>query len=214
MSHRVRALVSQQPTSGLQPIWGVFFLVTLLMAGASSAAEDAGLAFVLGPSSQLAVGAQSVDLPAGARLELLVSGKKLDGRYPVQVRPGGLVLPEIALGSRGERLRVRLADSSGWLTPAADGLAAELTLALEVEVSDAELVQSGAYTLALTTGQVEATSARAGWDAPSGAAIDEGTRSARLVATGTVGDDSPIAPGEPLLVVLDGTFEGLPADLR
>jgi hypothetical protein len=34
------------------------------------------------------------------------------------------------------------------------------------------------------------------------------------VAASTVAADSPIAPGEPLVVVLDGTFEGLPAGLR
>lgn len=220
MDHRVLTRLIWRPSFGLHPIWGVSALLTLVgvtfWAATSWAAEDAGLAFVLGPGSQLVVGKEDVPLPEGARLELLVSGKKVDGRYPLQARPGGLVLPEFALGSDGERLRVRLGDSSGWLSPGPDGLAADLVVTVEVELSDEKSAQSGAYALALTTGQVEAAAGAAGSDAlvASGAAIDAASRAARFVAAGTVAADSPVAPGEPLLVVLEGTFEGLPSDLR
>lgn len=195
---------------------GVFLLISALAAAPTVAAEDAGLAFVLGPGSHLTLGKQEVALPEGARLELLVSGKKSDGRFPVQLSPGGLVLSDVDLGKDGQRLRVRIAGPSmGWLAPQADGLAAELALTVEVEVGDGAEVSSGEYALVLTTGSVEQTGALASADVEaSGRAIDYASRSARLVAGGTVAADSPIAAGEPLAVVLEGSFEGLPADLR
>lgn len=197
------------------PVWGVWFAALFgagLGAGPALAAENAGLAFVLGPGSHLVLGEDQVPLPEGARLELLVGGKKTGGRFPVQVSPGGLVLPDFEVGKDGQRLRLRIAGAStGWLTPSADGLALELALAVQVELGDGAEVSTGAYELALTTGTLVAS---ADADATSGAAIDRASRSARLVAASMVAADSPVAAGEPLAVVLEGTFEGLPSDLR
>jgi hypothetical protein len=182
----------------------VFLLIAALAAGPALAAEDAGLAFVLGPGSHLTLGSDVVPLPVGARLELLVSGKKTGGRFPIQVKPGGLVLPEIDLGKDGQRLRVRVTGApTGYLTPQADGLAAELAATVQVELGDGIASSAGEYALALTT----ATESKGG-------KIDYASRSARLVAASTIAADSPVAPGEPLRVVLEGAFEGLPADLR
>jgi len=181
----------------------VFLLISALAAGGALAAQDAGLAFVLGPGSHLLLGSDRVPLPAGARIELLVSGKKEGGRFPARLKPGGLMLPEIDLGMDGQRLRVRLAGRpSGWLTPELGGLAAELPATLQVEVADGIESRTGEYDLVLTT------------SGAAGEKVDYTSRSARLVAAGTIAADSPVAPGEPLAVVLEGAFEGLPADLR
>ena len=192
-------------------------LSAALAAAPAGAAEDAGLAFVLGPGSHLALGADVVPLPEGTRLELLVSGKKKAGEYQLQLRPGGLVLPELALGESGQRLRVRIAGTSaGWLAPQPDGLAVELPTTVQVEVGDGVTASTGEYALAFTTGPSKTVAALADSDvlAPDGEVVDYTSRSARLVATGTIAADSPVAPGEALAVVLEGSFEGLPADLR
>jgi len=221
MNHRALSRTLFRPSFGwgvpsVPPVWGVFLIALLsagLGAGAALAAENAGLAFVLGPGSHVVLGADEVALPEGARLELLVGGQKTGGRFPVQVSPGGLVLPDFAVGEEGQRLRARIAElSTGWLTPTSDGLALDLPVTLQVELSDGVEATSGAYTLALTTGAVATADATPATE--SGNAIDAASRSARLVAAGMVGEDSPVAAGEPLFVVLEGTFEGLPADLR
>lgn len=216
MNHLLsRSLVQPSFEGSSHPVWGVWIAALFgagLAAAPALAAEDAGLAFVLGRGSHLALGEDKVPLPEGARLELLVGGRKTGGRFPVQVSPGGLVLPDFALGKDGQRLRVRIAGAStGWLTPSADGLALELALALQVELGDGAEASTGAYELALTTGTALGA---ADASAANGAAIDPASRSARLVAAGTVAADSRVAAGEPLTVVLEGTFEGLPADLR
>lgn len=191
----------------------MFLLIALLGAAPVRAAEDAGLAFVLGPGSYLSLGTEQVPLPDGSRLELAVDGRKSGGRYAVKLSPGGLTLPVVDLGKEGQQLRVRIQDTaSGWLTPSADGLALELVATFAVELGDGAEVHADAYELVLTTGAPAAP--LSGATAESGEAVDRASRAARLVASGTVAADSPVAPGEPLLVVLDGTFEGLPADLR
>jgi hypothetical protein len=195
----------------------VLALSAALAAAPARAAEDAGLAFVLGPGSHLALGAGVVPLPEGTRLELLVIGEKKAGEYQLQLRPGGLVLPELALGESGQRLRVRIAGpSAGWLAPQPDGLAVELPATVQVEVGDGVTASTGEYALAFTTGASKTVAAMADSDvlAPDGEVVDYTSRSARLVATGTIAAGSPVAPGEPLVVVLEGSFEGLPADLR
>ncbi len=222
MKHHTLTLSHRRPSFGLHAhlVRGFFALATLISVslgqGTARAGENVSLAFVLGPGSQLVVGKEAVPLPEGARLELLVSGEKSDGRFPMQVRPGGLVLPDFALGESGRRLRVRLAEpSAGWLTPRAEGLDADLSLTVEVELEDGAAGGSGVYALALTTGPVEAApSGDTGVVPASGAPIDRAAHSARFIASGTVAADSPIAAGEPLVVVLEGTFEGIPAQLR
>lgn len=219
MSHSHRAFLFAPPSFGwgTLPVWGVIALSAALAATPARAAEDAGLAFVLGAGSHLALGADEVPLPEGARLELLVTGKKEAGEFQVQLRPGGLVLPEFALGESGQRLRVRIAGiSAGWLAPQPDGLAVELPATVQVEVGDGITASTGEYALAFTTGASKEVAALADSDvpAPDGEVVDYTSRFARLVATGTVAAGSPVAPGEPLVVVLEGSFEGLPADLR
>jgi len=191
----------------------VFLLMSALAAGPVIAAEDAGLAFVLGPASHLTVGSDEVPLPAGARIELVVDGRKVGGRFPVKVSPGGLTMPAFDLGREGQQLRVRIPETAvGWLTPGADGLALELAATVEVEFGDDAQTRTGAYALVLTTGVPAAP--LSGATNESGEVVDRTSRAARLVASGTVSADSPVAPGESFVVVLAGAFEGLPADLR
>jgi hypothetical protein len=180
--------------------------MSALAAGRATAAEDAGLAFVLGPGSHLMLGTEQVPLPDGSRLELAVDGQKSGGRFAVKLSPGGLVMPAIDLGKEGQQVRVRIQEAgSGWLTPSADGLALDLAATVEVELTDGAEVRTDAYELVLTTAAAASE---------AGQKVDRGSRTAQLVASGTVAADSPVAPGEPLLVVLGGSFEGLPADLR
>jgi hypothetical protein len=187
----------------------VFLLVSALVPGGATAAEDAGLAFVLGAGSYVRLGAERVALPVGSRIELSVDGRPSGGRFAVQVSPGGLAMPAIDLVKDARRLRVRISQTAaGWLTPGEDGVALELNATVEVELGDGAAVRTDTYALALTTGTPGAAPAEAG------DAVHYTSRSARLVAASTVAADSPIAPGEPLVVVLDGTFEGLPAGLR
>jgi hypothetical protein len=187
--------------------------MSCLASGPVGAAEDAGLAFVLGTRSYLALGSEEVPLPGGARLELAVDGRKTGGRYAVKVRPGGLSLPEIGLAKEGQELRVRLRETAaGWLTPSAGGLGLELAVTVEVELASSSEAHLDAYDLVLTTGGLTGPVSESAADL--GEPVDRASRGARLVASGTVSPDSPLAPGEPLLVVLDGTFEGLPTDLR
>lgn len=203
MSHHQRGPRLSHPLFGWGPSISsaVAVLVLALVGHAASAAEDAGLAFVLGAGSHLALGSDEVALPEGARLELIVLGEREGGGYQVELRPGGLQLPAVSLGDSGQQLRVRIAGASpGWLSPSGAALGLELATTVEVEVGDDAQVATGAYALALST--------------DGGVAIDRGTCAGRLVAQGTIGPDSPVAPGEPLVVVLDGRFEGLPTDLR
>jgi hypothetical protein len=189
-----------------------FLLIAFLGAGPALAAEDAGLAFVLGPDSHVSVGNEEIALPAGARIELAVDGRKSGGRYPVKVSPGGLVMPDVAVGTDGKRLLVRMgAPATGSLTPRTDGLALELAATVQVELVSDGASRSDEYELVLST---EAAGSASEPNAERGETIDLAKRSARLVAASAVSADSPFAPGEPLVVVLDGTFEGLPADLR
>jgi hypothetical protein len=190
----------------------VLLLISFLGAGPALAAEDAGLAFVLGPDSHVSVGNEEIALPAGARIELAVDGRKSGGSYAVKVSPGGLVMPYIALGKEGQHLLVRIGGpATGSLTPRAEGIALELAATVQVELVNDAGSQSDEYELVLSTESAAPASVAT---AERGEAIDLAKRSARLVAGSTVSADSPLAPGEPLVVVLDGTFEGLPADLR
>jgi hypothetical protein len=171
---------------------------------------------VLGAGSQIVLGSEETPLPEGARIELLVKGTKEDGRYPVQLRPGGLALPDVLLGEGKGLVRVRIAGlSSGWLTPRPDGAALELSATVQVELTNGAEAAIGEYPLLLTTEAATADDAEkvAGVSA-EGERISYAGGALRLVAGSTVSLDSPVAAGEPLLVVLEGTLEGMPADLR
>jgi hypothetical protein len=213
MPHSHRVGIRKRPSfvGGVSTALGsVVLLIFVFAAAPTLAAEKAAIAFVLGPNSHLTLGGDEVLLPEGARIELLVSDEETNGRVPVQVRPGGLVIPEIPLGEDGSSLRVRLGQgSTGWLAPDPFGVAAELMATLQVEVVGESGVRVGEYAIALTTeSPVESAQAL------RGSAIDYASGSARLVAKSTLVPDSPVAPGEAIVVVLEGAFEGLPASLR
>jgi hypothetical protein len=190
-------------------------LLTLSFIPTETAAE-ASLAFVVGPGSYALLGEREVRLPEGARLELLMDTREVAGRFAIEVRPGGMLLPELTLPDDEASLRVRISGaSSGWLSPGVDGIEGELALTLGVELSGRAESAAGTHELALTTGEVQATEpAELASRAVSGAAIDPASRSARFVAATRVPLDAPVAPGEPVLVVIEGQFEGLPAELR
>jgi len=182
----------------------------------NQAAAEASLAFVVGPGSYALLGEREVRLPEGARLELLMDTREVAGRFATEVRPGGMLLPELTLPDDETRLRVRVSGvSSGWLSPGVDGIAGELTVTVDVEVSGRTESAAGTHELVLTTGEIQATAAaEPASRAVSGAAIDPTSRSARFVAATKVPSEAPVAPGEPVLVVIEGKFEGLPAELR
>jgi hypothetical protein len=185
-------------------------LVSPHLAAPALAVEETALAFVLGPGSHLRLGGDVVQLPEGGRLELLVYEKGATGRFRVQVRPGGLVIPQISLGEDGGTLQIRLSEgSTGWLEPEPGGVIAEVMATLQVELVGERGVSVGEYPLVLTTESRPGSA-----ESERGSMIDYSSGWTRLVAKNTMAADSPVAPGETIVVVLEGAFEGVPASLR
>ncbi len=192
-------------------------LAILVVSGAAEVpalGETVTSTLTLDSLSRISYGARVYAIPAGGTIRLRWE-PSTDGSVAVRIDPAAARLGAVDLGADGGQIRFELADvAKGFMRIGAGGqVEAEVDALVRVTVTDnAGGGVTGLIPVRLTTGLVEAWSAKGGYPVEvEGMPTHASSRGIQLVGSATAGDDDPVAPGAAVSVVLSGALDLVPS---